>query len=236
MNEVATNENNSKRIQPVRTKDTNHHVVKVILLANGVGGNPNTYRSNADESQWWNRRDALVRCVTAFLYCQTKTTTCNGSSSKELAILFDEDWTYLSMMMHPAIPVETAMTQQQQQQVTIPKESTIIQLWKVATQNPGIRIRQKDGLSCLCVTETSAVSTTTSASTTIITRDIDSIHNSRGCTVPSNNTSIDDDNNNNPNDTKRSVLEYLQSHCSIEFLREHKYVIDLDTYFCTWFV
>ena len=191
-------------------------IVKVVLLANGIGSNPQTYRPNADESQWWNRRDALVRCVTAFFFCSTKISDSNKSrSTKEIIILFDEDWSYFSMK---CLPSTTTINPQ------IPCESNIIQLWKCSAHNPGVRIRYNDlGLSCLCVNSDTPVTTLEPNSTT----DIESIimptknnvkRHSRMITTTTSSDITGSDSNN-----KRTLLEYLQTNCSMEFLRLHRY-------------
>ena len=204
--------------------------MKVVLLANGIGSNPQTYRPHADESQWWNRRDALVRCVTAFFFCSTKSDIRKESASsngdchdKELIILFDGDWSYFSIKF---IPCTSSTNIDRNQNKHIPSESNIIQLWKCSTQNPGIRIRCNNlALSCLCVSSTSATITTEPHTM----KDMESViwstndnninlkHKSfnTGTTTPLDSTN------------KRSILEYLQSTCSMEFLRLHKYDLTL---------
>jgi hypothetical protein len=160
-------------------------VVKVVLLANGIGANPMSYRPNADESQWWNRRDALVRCVIAFLFCYKK--NVDGSVSqrgKELIILFDEDWSTLSMHYEP----------KKHSPPLVPSEQAILDLWKRATKLPGITVEQH-GLSCICAT----------------------MHSQTLNSDTSQNSTAE-------SGSKRDLLEFLQSTCSMEFLRHHKYV------------
>ena len=41
-------------------------LLKVEFFVEGKGADANGYRPNKDESQWWSRRDALVRCMIAF--------------------------------------------------------------------------------------------------------------------------------------------------------------------------
>lgn len=160
-------------------------VIKVVLLANGIGANPLSYRPNADESQWWNRRDALVRCVIAFLFCYpTKMDDSESCSSKELIIVFDEDWSSLSMRYEPKRFAPRL----------VPSEQVIIDIWKRTTKHPGISVEQL-GLSCICTTIQSP-----------------SVH-----LDPTMNASTE-------SSSKRELLDYLQSICSMEFLRNHKYV------------
>jgi hypothetical protein len=231
--------------------NSNNNVIKVVLFANGIGSNPNTYRPDSDESQWWNRRDALVRCVTAFLFTgnskphnnnnnnnnYTNNNNKNGCS-KELIILFDEDWSYFSMIYtSPSTQTSSPQT------IILPTERNVIQLWKYSSQNPGIRIEQHSdfGLSCLCCTtttttilqKTTLTNDMTQQQQTVTTMNINDIH-SNNITNPNihvaNNIHdyhksthiISHDNNITSN--KRTLLEYLQSTCSLEFLRQHKYV------------
>jgi hypothetical protein len=162
-------------------------VVKVILLANGIGANPISYRPNADESQWWNRRDALVRCVIAYLFCYQKNVdVLVPCSRKELIIVFDEDWSTLSMRYEPKRYAPRL----------VPTEQVIIDLWKRATKHPGISVEQH-GLSCICTT----------------------MHSSALHSIASQNPAARIESG-----SKRELLDYLHSTCSMEFLRNHKYV------------
>lgn len=211
-------------------------MVKVVLLANGSGSNPQTYRPNADESQWWNRRDALVRCVTAFFFCTTRNNNSRKKSShnhsacsnKELIILFDEDWSYFSMKCTPTTTTTTTGSSNKR----IPSESTIIHLWKYSAQNPGIRIRYNDlGLSCLCINSISLANT----SEPNVTKDIESIllmNNKHGKSYSQTNTMmVKSDIAGGDSNNKRTLLEYLQTNCSMEFLRLHKYDISTAYFF-----
>jgi hypothetical protein len=171
------------------------NVIKVVLLAHGIGANAMSYRPNADESQWWNRRDALVRCVIAFLFCNRKDDLggLDCSRSKELIIVFDGDRSTLSMQYIPELHQPARF---------VPSERAIIDLWKRATMNPGVFVEQH-GLSCIC---------TSTHSSTTLTDSIDAFQKSpapKAAKVIGN---------------KRDLLDYLQSSCSIDFLRRHKYV------------
>ena len=213
----------------IANKNVMKVLVKVVLLANGIGSNPQNYRPNADESQWWNRRDALVRCVTAFFFCSTANNNCNIKrdnshhstdccSSKELIILFDEDWSYFSMQFTGTnTPNSTVGTATKSNQY-IPNECNIIQLWKVSALNPGIRIQHKElGLSCLCITSENAVDLNT-------TKDMETImmlsNHSHKSIALTKSLPMDI---NGSDSNKRALLEYMQANCSMEFLRLHKY-------------
>ena len=67
----------------------------ICLLCSGKGDEAQSYRPNLDESQWWGRRDALVRCVSASLYGPRNTK--QRPDRVEPCLLFDEDgWTDLA--------------------------------------------------------------------------------------------------------------------------------------------
>ena len=58
--------------------------ITIVLICSGDGSNSKSYRPNRDESQWWGRRDALVRCVSASLFGGT-----NNGQNVTLILLFD---------------------------------------------------------------------------------------------------------------------------------------------------
>jgi hypothetical protein len=103
--------------------------LRAVLFAKGTGADASSYQPNRDESQWWNRRDALVRCVAAFLF--------GPGEVKELILLFEDDWS----RMH--------MTVEEDARQTVPTEQTIVGLWKKAAQQKqqNESVREK-GLSC----------------------------------------------------------------------------------------
>ena len=149
-------------------------VVRVVLLCKGRGSDASSYRPNRDESQWWNRRDALVRCVAAFLYGPAST-TCKHHS-RELVLIHDEDYARIEMRAQPNI---------------VPTEQAILSLWREAAANPGQSMDvERDGVSCRMLLDSITITTDNSMPTNM--------------------------------DSKREVLEYLQRHCSIEFLRKHR--------------
>lgn len=140
--------------------------LRIVLFAAGIGSDVSSYKPDRDESQWWNRRDALVRCVTTCLF---------GPAQCELAILYDQDWSCMHMEYHS--PPSNS---------PIPMEKTLVQLWKQAAQSPGAVVTNQ-GLSCCLLL---------------------SDHAKKCKDIPSEGS-------------KREVLDYLQSSCSLEFLREH---------------
>ena len=103
--------------------------LKVVLLCKGRGADAASYRPNRDESQWWSRRDALVRCVTAFLFGPS-TKDCK----KELVLLFDDDLARIHMTVEEDSDV-------------IPSEQAIVSLWKQAAQQLNKPLISR-GLTC----------------------------------------------------------------------------------------
>lgn len=75
----------------------------VVLSCHGPGSDASTFRPRRDESQWWQRRYALVRCVAAFLggpsleVAGGGQATYHSSSRRRLVLLFDEDWARMEL-------------------------------------------------------------------------------------------------------------------------------------------
>jgi hypothetical protein len=77
-------------------------------LGSGCGADVRLYQPNKDETQWWNRRDAMVRCVVTTLFSSSQQ-QCTQNNNKDielienhpfsgvitLILLFDEDATAL---------------------------------------------------------------------------------------------------------------------------------------------
>ena len=103
-------------------------MLTVTLLVQGRGSDPDAFQPNRDETQWWNRRDALVRCVASLLPI-------------ELILLFDEDWAQMHMTTNCGCSV-------------LPKEQVIVGLWKRAAANPKETVTV-DGLSCRLIPSSS---------------------------------------------------------------------------------
>jgi hypothetical protein len=110
--------------------------LKVILLVKGVGAQASSYKPNRDETQWWNRRDALVRCVAAFLFGPR-----SSSRRRELVLLYDEDWSRMHMTYEQQSPKESSP-------LLVPTEQTVVALWKrAASCNSGDTV-ELNGLTC----------------------------------------------------------------------------------------
>jgi hypothetical protein len=174
--------------------------IRVVLFCKGRGADPNDYRPNSDESQWCGRRDALVRCATAFLFGPQLT---DSSSSREMVLLFDDDAAVLRIARYSAGEEEEMdMRKRMLTEEFIPTERTFIQLWKRAAQKLGTTIHM-NGMKCSIRVDATLVSIAPPAGS-----------------AQNDNSSV----RVSPQgmDNKRQILEYLQQRCSIEFLREHR--------------
>ncbi|KAG9402735.1 hypothetical protein AC1031_007342 [Aphanomyces cochlioides] len=108
--------------------------LKVVLLCKGRGGDSGSYKPNRDESQWWNRRDALVRCVSAFLHGPYSA----HCTSRELVLIHDEDWTRIHMTKSPS-------------STTLPTEQNILSAWKDATSTNSSKSSSSSPWTCRVV-------------------------------------------------------------------------------------
>ena len=145
--------------------------LKVVLLCKGPGSNDDALRPNRDDSQWWGRRDALVRCISAFLFSPRPET-----GSRELVFLFDDDLAKMTIKVSKNCNI-------------VPTEKAIISFWKRAAQKLNKTIAE-DGIECMVEIDPTFQSNTPSSGE-----------------LPSGL------------DSKRQVLEYLQKHCPMEYLR-----------------
>jgi hypothetical protein len=110
--------------------------LQVVLFASGRGSIASEYRPQRDASQWWGRRDALVRCATSFL--------CGPPSSpnfeRTLILVFDEDCSQLHMQYTPTASSSDG----------VPTEHMLIALWKqaVTASSHSNTVIEKDGWKC----------------------------------------------------------------------------------------
>lgn len=107
--------------------------VSVVLLCMGPGGDPDSFRPSRDDSQYWCRRDALVRCVTSFLFGP-------GSSpnNRDMILIFDDDRAYV----HLSLAADAGDI--------IPTEQLILSLFKKAAKSLN-RTVTSHGLICRTV-------------------------------------------------------------------------------------
>ena len=164
----------------------NGDFLRVVLFAEGVGSDPSLYRPASDETQWWNRRDALVRCVAAFLFGPSGNDVGERSAknkAKELVIVYDQDLTMVRMkFIHNRASWDTF----------VPSESAIINLWKRAAKHPGQQVEDQHISCCLERVQLDGLS---------------------GSSAPSSISATS---------SKREILSFLQSVCSVNFLRKHR--------------
>jgi hypothetical protein len=123
-------------------------VVRVVLLCKGRGAEASSYRPNRDETQWTNRRDALVRRVAAFLYGPSASS--HATSERELVLIHDEDYSRIEMRFQPNL---------------VPTEQQVLSICKAAAENPGQSINVESGVSCRMVLDKSVTMTASSIPT-----------------------------------------------------------------------
>mgnify|MGYP005848447619 CR=1 FL=1 len=178
--------------------------LKVVLFCTGEGADVNSYRPKRDESQWWNRRDALCRCVASFLFGPPSTNN-SRNNDRELIFFYDGDHTRIHMKLDHAAARNNRI---------FPSEHNIIALWKEAVAkaiqafpnaksktNPPIVKRE----NLLCWVVLSPESTVSSNNNSALSSE----------TTTVNMKMIQ-------NWNKRQLLEYLHKQCSTEFLRENR--------------
>ncbi len=230
-------------VHPLQTPTAIPCEVKVVLLCKTRGGDPDSYRPNRDETQWVGRRDALVRCVTSFLFgpvMMGMMTEQNGNAdnadntatdagtdafvSREIIMLFDDDLAQLRMSVNSSsnnISNGKNRFKHPVMPVVVPTEQKILQLWKRAAQRPK-QVICMDGMTC-CITPDplrsmelhSSINTNTNTNT-----NTSSVVSSSSSKFKSKSPSSSSSLSLPPGlDSKRLLLEYLQKNCSIEFLR-----------------
>jgi hypothetical protein len=193
----------------------------VVLLCQGRGADPSSYRPHRDESQWWNRRDALVRCVTAFLYGPSS----SSSTRRELILLHDEDLATMQLTLSHDDDNDDDDIQDKNKNhkdssssstpILLPTEQNILSIFKAAAKalskqslspninsaknHNGVSIRQ-DGMTCRIRLPT-----------------LNTINKHSGRLIPSPSSSS----SSSSMASKRDMLQWLQSECSMDFLRQH---------------
>ena len=148
--------------------------VEVVLFVKGKGSDAASFRPRRDETQWWNRRDAIVRCVAAFL-CGP----CSQKCKQTLVLLFDEDWARM----------QVELAQGYDDPNFVPTEQHVIGLLQQAAEAPPGTLVQTQGLQATLI--------------------LSSHMPPDSANLPSSL------------DSKRSILEYMQKTCDMEFLRQH---------------
>ena len=178
--------------------------LRIVLLCKGQGGDSSSYRPQRDESQWWNRRDALVRCVASTL----SSSSAKEATRTELVLLFEDDYARFHMTMMRRSEKEQLETNDKEEKdktvnSSLWKEQSIIALWKESSQHPNRTIASSSSSSLL---PSGLVLTCRCA--------LSSSSSKRGASI-TEATNVDENNN------KRQVLDRLQSECSLDFLRQH---------------
>ena len=172
--------------------------LRVVLLVSGPGGDATHYKPDRDETQWWSRRDALVRMVAAFLFGPSETRR-RQQRQRELTLLFDQDLACIHMMYNDDLPRKT---NDSTAEPVIPTERTLVSLWKqAALSKDETAVVSQGGLVCCLVRQSPAAG-----------------DNPQSTITKNNNNSS----NSKPNQSnKRELLHLLQNQCSMDFLRQH---------------
>lgn len=201
---------------------TNDVTIRVVLCGcQGKGGDPNSFRPQAHDKQWWGRRDALVRCVTSFLFGPVSSTAASSELSspssnngRELVLLFDEDRTQIHMTtIRSDGTVDDGRSDNKiaswitssAHDSTIPTEQTILRLWKRASSPHNVgRMVEESGIQCRVVIDPTAASLS---------------QDKQESTASSHNTTNTNEKVNNLVGSKRQILEHIQKTCPLEFLK-----------------
>jgi hypothetical protein len=228
----------------MNTSTTSPSSLTVVLFVSGNGADVNTYRPLADETQWYHRRDALVRCVTSFLFSvptiplrsasagkivtgsesSALATSQQQKSDRELVFLFDGDGVRFHMKYEPRIKIDPANAEGFT--YFVPTEKSIVSLWQRVTKlaaksqteqrlhastarlTPRVvaEVTTKHGLWCkLVCPPPAAVAPVASITGTIANP------------TPISARALPPD-----CDKRQLFTEFIQPHCSMEFLRENQ--------------
>jgi len=195
----------------------------ICILCSGKGSDGQSYRPNRDESQWWARRDALVRCVAASLY-GTRTPAGGGGGGgvgirTQLCLLFDEDGCVMKMDGTGGNDV--------------PTERNVISRWRNAaihagrttesfcssTTNAygsGINLSEKGGSSegVICIKEPWSYNMMANSKPNIEAAQL----STPGMAPSASDISFDL----STLQSKRHLLLLIQRRCPLEFLRRHR--------------
>lgn len=208
-------------------------MISFIILADGPSA-ANSFRPNDDETQWWSRRDALVRMTNMACYYGRNIV---NPTTDELIIFFNElsnpsqhekkveiieegrnsanrqTYNTAVMVMEPKLMIND---------IAVPCEYSIIKAWRNAFQKAehtrqyllGGLNPELSGIQCSYHAWTEALSLTR----TIVTSDLGGKRTCEFTDVHSRKRmktadvhSLD----------KKELIKWLQSSCSIEFLREN---------------
>ncbi|EJK48040.1 hypothetical protein THAOC_33199 [Thalassiosira oceanica] len=183
----------------------------ICLLCSGKGAEAQSYRPNLDESQWWGRRDALVRCAAASLYGPRNAK--QRPDRIELYLLFDEDGCVMRMQSPPL----------GLHQEDVPTERRIVSMWRAAATEAGrsqksagfgfgrnLSDRRPEAVTCIREPWTYA------------SRNDASGNEEGSLTASSTATAVDIAFDMSRLESKRDILEHIQQRCPLDFLRKHR--------------
>jgi Basic tilted helix bundle domain len=158
----------------------------------------------------------------------------NNSNSRELVLLFDQDWARMTITYCKGNGSNggrgqktTSLPPPFDEREPVPTERTIVALLKTAARNPGTSVRDR-GFTCrmeLPVAGTTVLPSSHSRTAARIHADSDESRFSHGYNSSSSNApSLCSSSSSSAvrSSNKRDILEYLQGRCSMEFLRRHR--------------
>jgi hypothetical protein len=201
-------------------------LLKIMLFCSGHGNAPYRPDNDGDVTQWWNRRDALVRCVAAaFAFF-------GNNNNVELLLYFPDDQTVLHM--HIIIRDDVDDTTQRHRPPFLPSERNVIGLWKRAARRPGTTVRDDHSGQLSCRLDQYGSNSNKKNSSMMMMpnrkKNQQRFHRSnqrnnsnnkngkRATTSSSSVPDVDDDGSR----SKRDILLQLQQMAPLEFLRDHR--------------
>ena len=128
------------------SSNRNNPDLTFVLLCSGNGADSSSYKPNRDDSQWWQRRDALVRCTSAALFSRMFETQSVNASKVKLILLFDGDGAEMHMEV---VDNKQEAINSDNKGLMIPTEQNLIRLWKRASSRPNIETSM-GSLFCTC--------------------------------------------------------------------------------------
>ncbi len=219
--------------------------ITIVLLCSGNGSDAKSYRPNRDDSQWWGRRDALVRCVSAALFSQdyrseSGTTKSHIDGGIKLILLFDGDGSMMCMNRiftnndtkgnrttpNPQSSTTRTINNATEQDLFIPTEHNLISMWRDACNSSSRKKKDHSTRSGTILfgrnSPKNAKIITSSLSCKLLhlpNKRNDNVSVSQTVTKRSKGQSQPKLNDLKALNSKREVLNHIQSNCAFEFLK-----------------
>ena len=216
--------------------------ISFILLCSGRGSDYQSYRPKMQESQWWMRRDALVRCTCASLYGSLE------QEDVELFLMYDEDLSLMKMkrMSKHRLTSSSNNSSNNEKKIQVPpSEEHIIRAWRKAAEVSESNVRSKYSSSCIRPSskiQMHGIDLEMECIRDAWENELLHLNHDNQIKESSANNNNDDEKNSKENEksinnlqmlmnintkemNKRALLEHLQNACheinDLEFLRKH---------------